>query len=57
MLTTALTAVLVSIWGWSVAEGIVLGLAISVASTVVLLRSLMERDLLHRFAAGPRSAG
>jgi monovalent cation:H+ antiporter-2, CPA2 family len=49
VLTTALTAVVVSNWGWSVAEGVVLGLAISVASTVVLLRSLMDRDLLQTF--------
>ena len=33
-------------WGWSFESGLVLGLAISVASTVVLLRALMERDLL-----------
>jgi CPA2 family monovalent cation:H+ antiporter-2 len=33
-------------WGWSVQVGLVLGLAISVASTVVLLRALLERDLL-----------
>jgi CPA2 family monovalent cation:H+ antiporter-2 len=49
VLTTVLTAALVSIWGWSVAEGVVLGLAISVASTVVLLRSLMDRDLLRSY--------
>ena len=33
-------------WGWTVEAGLVLGLAISVASTVVLLRALLERDLL-----------
>jgi K+:H+ antiporter len=33
--------------GWSLGEGLVLGLAISVASTVVLLRALEERELLH----------
>jgi CPA2 family monovalent cation:H+ antiporter-2 len=33
-------------WGWGLQAGIVLGLAISVASTVVLLRALMEGDLL-----------
>jgi CPA2 family monovalent cation:H+ antiporter-2 len=31
-------------WGWGPAAGLVLGLAISVASTVVLLRALEERD-------------
>src|SRR3954462_15022595 len=33
-------------WGWSIAAGLVLGLAVSVASTVVLMRTLLERDLL-----------
>jgi monovalent cation:H+ antiporter-2, CPA2 family len=41
-------AVLVSYWwGWGLQAGLVLGLAISVASTVVLLRALMENDLLE----------
>jgi CPA2 family monovalent cation:H+ antiporter-2 len=34
-------------WGWSVASGLVLGLAISIASTVVLLRGLMDQGLLN----------
>src|SRR5215204_3383594 len=34
-------------WGWGIEAGIVLGLAISVASTVVLLRALTENDLLE----------
>jgi CPA2 family monovalent cation:H+ antiporter-2 len=33
-------------WGWSLAAGIVFGLALSVASTVVLLRALEDRGLL-----------
>jgi CPA2 family monovalent cation:H+ antiporter-2 len=33
-------------WGWSIEAGLVLGLAVSVASTVVLMRTLLERDLL-----------
>jgi CPA2 family monovalent cation:H+ antiporter-2 len=33
--------------GWSVASGVVLGLAISIASTVVLLRGLMDHGLLN----------
>ena len=32
------------LWGWSLGEGLVFGLALSVASTVVLLRALEERD-------------
>jgi CPA2 family monovalent cation:H+ antiporter-2 len=34
-------------WGWSLGPGLVLGLAISVASTVVLLRALEERNELE----------
>ena len=33
-------------WGWSVGEGLVFGLALSVASTVVLLRALEERHAI-----------
>jgi monovalent cation:H+ antiporter-2, CPA2 family len=38
---------LTQLWGWSISSGIVLGLAISVASTVVLLRGLMDNSLLN----------
>ena len=38
---------LTRLWGWSVASGLVLGVAISVASTVVLLRGLMDNGLLN----------
>lgn len=34
-------------WGWSLSAGIVLGLALSMASTVVLLRGLMDNGLLN----------
>ena len=34
-------------WGWTAAAGIVLGLSISIASTVVLLRGLMDNGLLN----------
>ncbi|MFN8533441.1 MAG: YbaL family putative K(+) efflux transporter [Dehalococcoidia bacterium] len=43
---TILAIALASAWGWGFGSGLVLGLAISVASTVVLLRSLMDRNLL-----------
>ncbi|MCE3261570.1 MAG: sodium:proton antiporter [Pseudoduganella sp.] len=36
-------------WGWSVGGGLVFGLALSVASTVVLLRALEERGTLDSF--------
>lgn len=34
-------------WGWTPAAGIVLGFSISIASTVVLLRGLMDNGLLN----------
>lgn len=37
---------LAALMGWSIGAGIVFGLALSVASTVVLLRALQERRLL-----------
>jgi len=36
-----------ALWGWSLAAGIVFGLALSVASTVVLLRALESRGVLE----------
>jgi monovalent cation:H+ antiporter-2, CPA2 family len=46
-IATALGFGLARLWGWSVASGFVLGLAISIASTVVLLRGLMDNGLLN----------
>ena len=43
---TAIGMGLANLFGWSVGAGLVFGLSISVASTVVLLRSLQERRLL-----------
>lgn len=40
---TAIGALVAKSWGWSLASGLVLGLALSVASTVVVLRALEER--------------
>ncbi len=37
---------LTTVWGWSLGEGLVFGLCLSVASTVVLLRALEERGAL-----------
>ena len=45
-LATALGAAVSHLWGWTWGEGIVFGLCLSVASTVVLLRSLEDRGLL-----------
>ncbi len=44
---TALGAWVSHYWGWSLANGLLFGLALSVASTVVLLRALEERNALH----------
>src|SRR5687768_2023241 len=43
---TALGAAVSHLWGWTWGQGIVFGLALSVASTVVLLRALEERGAL-----------
>lgn len=44
---TALGTVAAVALGWPTAEGVVLGIAISVASTVVLVRVLTDNDVLH----------
>ena len=46
IVATLLAAVLVHLWGWGWGAAIIFGLALSVASTVVLLRMLEERGLL-----------
>jgi monovalent cation:H+ antiporter-2, CPA2 family len=43
---TAIGAGIAAWWGWDLAAGLVFGLALSVASTVVLLRALAERNQL-----------
>ncbi len=44
---TAMGAGLAWFWGWSLMAGLVFGLALSVASTVVLLRALESRGVLE----------
>ena len=44
---TILGVALARFLGWSLAAGLIFGLALSVASTVVLLRALQARDLLE----------
>jgi CPA2 family monovalent cation:H+ antiporter-2 len=44
--TTLLGMIVARFWGWSLGAGLVLGLALSVASTVVLLRALEDRGIL-----------
>ena len=43
---TAMGATLASYWGWPIQNALLLGLALSVASTVVLLRALEEHNTL-----------
>jgi CPA2 family monovalent cation:H+ antiporter-2 len=43
---TALGAMTAHWWGWTLGEGLVFGLSLSVASTVVLLRALESRSAL-----------
>ena len=38
------------LWGWSATEGIIFGLCLSVASTIVLLRALEDRGILDSHA-------
>lgn len=50
LIATGLGFLLTQLWGWSVSAGLVLGLAISIASTVVLLRGLVDNGLLNTSA-------
>jgi CPA2 family monovalent cation:H+ antiporter-2 len=47
LVATAIGTAVARLWGWSYGAGIVFGLALSVASTVVLLRALEERNELE----------
>lgn len=44
---TVLGSAVASFWGWSIGASLVFGLALSVASTVVLIRALESRGLLE----------
>lgn len=47
VIATLLGAVLALMWGWTFGSGLVLGLSLSVASTVVLLKALEERNAVE----------
>jgi CPA2 family monovalent cation:H+ antiporter-2 len=47
IVATALGAGMAILWGWSLGAGIIFGLSLSVASTVVLLRALEDRDMIN----------
>jgi CPA2 family monovalent cation:H+ antiporter-2 len=44
---TSLGAAVSAMWGWTIGAGLVFGLSLSVASTVVLLRALEDRGVLE----------
>jgi monovalent cation:H+ antiporter-2, CPA2 family len=46
-ITTLMVFGLSRVWGWTPASGFVIGIAISIASTVVLLRGLIDSGLLN----------
>jgi monovalent cation:H+ antiporter-2, CPA2 family len=56
VIATAIGVSMTTLWGWSFGAGLVLGLSLSVASTVVLLKALEERNAIEtpngRIAAG-----
>ena len=56
ILTTIITAIIMHFFGWSSEAGIVFGIAIGVASTVVLVRVLTSNNLL-KTEAGKISVG
>jgi monovalent cation:H+ antiporter-2, CPA2 family len=47
VVATLLGAGVTALWGWSLSAGVVFGLALSVASTVVLLKALESRGVLE----------
>jgi len=47
VVATAIGAAMVLLWGWSLGAALVLGLSLSVASTVVLLKALEERNAVQ----------
>ncbi|WP_036170021.1 YbaL family putative K(+) efflux transporter [Massilia sp. 9096] len=49
VVATLMGIALSHLWGWSLGAGLVFGLALSVASTVVLLRALEDRGQLDSF--------
>jgi monovalent cation:H+ antiporter-2, CPA2 family len=44
---TGLCLFLAQLWGWSLAAGVLLGFALTIASTVVMIRNLMDQGLLN----------
>ena len=47
MAATIMGIAISQVWGWTLGEGLVFGIALSVASTVVLLKALENKGLLE----------
>jgi CPA2 family monovalent cation:H+ antiporter-2 len=47
LIATLLGLALTLLWGWTIGAGLILGLALAIASTVVLLRGLADNGLLN----------
>jgi monovalent cation:H+ antiporter-2, CPA2 family len=47
IVATAMGTGVATFWGWSLGAGFIFGLSLSVASTVVLLRALEDRDMVN----------
>ena len=47
LIATAAGTAMAMLWGWKLGEGLILGLSLSVASTVVLLKALEERNAVQ----------
>jgi CPA2 family monovalent cation:H+ antiporter-2 len=50
LVATLLGLGVTQLWGWDLTEGLIFGLCLSVASTVVLLRALEDRNLIETHA-------
>lgn len=56
LVATLMGIALCEVWGWSLGAGLVFGLSLAVASTVVLLKALEERNLINS-SAGRAAVG
>lgn len=50
VLVTALGTLVAHLWGWSLAGGVLFGVSIAIASTVVMTRNLMDQGMLNTSA-------
>lgn len=50
VIITAIGMLLTHLWGWSLPAGVLIGVAVAIASTVVMIRNLMDQGLLNTSA-------